>query len=195
VWAVCAAALGAGRVVPGVPRARREDGAGALLIAGVAVSVDNVESVARRWYTGLASHRFDSRAAHWWVHCHHTPCCSQAVHRGVVSHTHSTAGGHAPLSAGVALSHKPPSRSLKRAFSRCNVYETSRHSYDGVGADVTRSTPVVRAWVGGIGCRGELLVVRGKASTPVVVLMRGGCIRCAWPVDGARGAPAAARWS
>jgi hypothetical protein len=35
------------------------------------------------------------------------------------------------------------------------------------------------------------LVVRGKASTPVVVLMRGGCIRCAWPVDGARGAPAA----
>jgi hypothetical protein len=39
--------------------------------------------------------------------------------------------------------------------------------------------------------RGELLVVRGKASTPVVVLMRGGCIRCAWPVDGARGAPAA----
>jgi len=43
--------------------------------------------------------------------------------------------------------------------------------------------------------RGELLVVRGKASTPVVVLMRGGCIRCAWPVDGARGAPAAARWS
>jgi hypothetical protein len=58
VWAVCAAALGAGRVVPGVPRARREDGAGVLLIAGVAVSVDDVESVARRWYTGLASHRF-----------------------------------------------------------------------------------------------------------------------------------------
>jgi hypothetical protein len=49
-----------------------------------------------------------------------------AMHRGVVSHTHSTAGGHAPLSAGVALSHKPPSRSLKRAFSCCDVYATRR---------------------------------------------------------------------
>jgi hypothetical protein len=43
VWAVCAAARGAGRVVPGMPRAARADGPGVLL-RDRAVSVDNVES-------------------------------------------------------------------------------------------------------------------------------------------------------
>jgi hypothetical protein len=56
VWAVCAAALGAGRVVPGVPRApRREDGG----IGGVAGSVDDVESKSIPGSElGHLSHRF-----------------------------------------------------------------------------------------------------------------------------------------
>jgi hypothetical protein len=49
VWAVCAAALEAGRVVPGVPRARREDDAGVLLIGCVAGSVEDVESRSIPW--------------------------------------------------------------------------------------------------------------------------------------------------
>ena len=38
---------------------------------------------------------------------------------------------------------------MKRALSCSDADETRRLSNDGAGADATRSTPAVRAWVGG----------------------------------------------